>query len=335
MAAAQAAIVRLFRKTQRPTLSPALPPQGGGSALLTPAEITALAAQARLLARLPQRREVHDHHAGDWPSARLGRGLDFEESRPYAPGDDIRDMDWRTTARLSHLYVKTYREERQPVLHLVVDRGPAMRFGTRRRLKATQAARLAALVAFAAAERNAAVSASFWEAQDHDLPPAHGRHAALAIARAAAAPCPPLPPRGRGGGATPANPPAQEHRLARLAADLPRGARVLLLTDLSWLEDRHAPALARLGERCDVQVLQIVDAAERALPDIGLAQVLDLARARPRWLDTRASAAAHAQAFQARQEYLTGLLARAGIAHRLVGAEEEALLPCLTLENHA
>ena len=70
--------------------------------LLTAQDLATLAEQASVAMSLPVRREVHDHHAGDWPSAWLGRGMDFEEARPYTPGDDVRDMDWRTTARLGH-----------------------------------------------------------------------------------------------------------------------------------------------------------------------------------------------------------------------------------------
>lgn len=305
--------------------------KAGLQPLLTPAEIAALAAQAEFLARLPQRREVHDHHAGDWPSARLGRGLDFEESRPYAPGDDVRDMDWRTSARLSHPYVKTYREERQPMLHLALDRGPAMRFGTRRRLKAAQAARLAVLAAFAAAARNAAVSATVWEEPDRELPARHGRPGALAIARAAAADV------GSPAALQPERHPNHPARLNRLAAELPRGARLLLLTDLAWLTPACARPLALLGERCDVTVLHIIDPLERTLPDVGLARIHDLAAGATRWLDTRHAAPAHAAAFQARLEAARALLARAGIAHRLVGSEEDDLAPHLLagLARHA
>ncbi|MDP3123406.1 MAG: DUF58 domain-containing protein, partial [Thiobacillus sp.] len=100
--------------------------------LIAAADMAGLAAQASLLATQPMR-EVHDHHAGDWASRWLGRGLDFEESRLYSAGDDIRDMDWRTTARTGRPHLKIYREERQPAVHLVVDRGATMRFGTRHR----------------------------------------------------------------------------------------------------------------------------------------------------------------------------------------------------------
>ncbi len=290
--------------------------------LLDAGEVAELALQAVHLAHAVHRREVHDHHAGDWPSAWLGRGLDFEESRPYSPGDDIRDMDWRTTARLSHPYLKTYREERQPMLHVVLDRGPSMRFGTRRRLKAAQAARLALLVAFAAAERNAAVSATLWDTRDEDLPPRHGRAGLMELIRAAAAPCPPLPPEA-------ARSLHDADRLERLAADLPRGTRLLLVSDFTWIEGSHEPALARLAYRLDAQAVQILDPAERALPDVGLAPFQDLAGGRIRWLDTGSPSqrAAHAADFAERQARLAGLFVRTGLVHRILPSEADDLIP--------
>ena len=273
---------------------------------------------------------MHDHHAGDWPSAWLGRGLDFEEARPYAPGDDIRDMDWRTTARLGHPFIKTYREERQPMLHLVVDRGPTMRFGTRRRLKATQAARLAALAAFAAAARNTAVGATLWEPEggDRDLAPRHDRASLLALMQAVAAPCPPLPPHAYPAGTETLH---ETDRLARLAADLPRGTRLLLISDFAWLHDTHAPLLARLGERFQTLAARITDAAERSLPNVGLARFQDLSGSAPRWLDTgrAATRTAFAATAEQRRDETRGLLTRAGIASLEVGSEVDDLLPVL------
>lgn len=292
--------------------------------LISATDIAELAAQAGHLARAPSRREVHDHHAGDWPSAWLGRGLDFEEARPYIPGDDLRDMDWRTTARLGHPFVKIYREERQPVLHLVVDRGPAMRFGTRRRLKAAQAARVAVLAAFAAAERNIAVGATLWDSRDIDLPPRHTRSGILELVGHFAAPCPPLP----------LETDVALHdadRLHRLAADLPRGTRLLLISDFTWLDATHAASLAHLAERVDPLAVRVSDPVEHGLPDLGLARFLDLSLGEARWLDTgnATARAKHAVAFAEREARADRIFTRAGVEHLNLGSEIDDLLPAL------
>ena len=91
--------------------------------LLTPEEIVQLIEQADALRQArPHGREVFLRHPGDARSAHLGRGLDFEEVRAYQAGDDIRAMDWRTTARTGKPYLKIYREEHHPALHLVPHR---------------------------------------------------------------------------------------------------------------------------------------------------------------------------------------------------------------------
>ena len=116
--------------------------------LLTPEEIVALIEQADALRHTRAHgREVFLRHPGDARSAHFGQGLDFEEVRAYQAGDDIRNMDWRTTARTGEPYLKVFREEHHPALHIVVDRGAGMRFGTTRQLKAAQAARVAILAA--------------------------------------------------------------------------------------------------------------------------------------------------------------------------------------------
>lgn len=296
--------------------------------LLTTDDIADLAVQASRLARAPARREVHDHHAGDWPAAWLGRGLDFEEARPYAPGDDIRDMDWRTTARLGHPFIKTYREERQPVLHVVVDRGPSMRFGTRRHLKVAQAARVAALAAFAAAERNVAVGASLWDVDDLTLPPRHGRNGIVELVQAAAAPCPPLP-------AEAAEAVHESDRLQRLAEDLPRGAKLLLISDFFWLSAAHEMSLAHLAARTDLMAVRISDPAERELPDVGLARFQDMNSSDIRWLDTGTAAAraAHAAEFAKQRAKIDAIFSRAGVRCLDIGSETDDLIAFL--QGHA
>jgi uncharacterized protein (DUF58 family) len=292
--------------------------------LLDAGEIATLAAQAVHGARTAVRREVHDHPAGDWPSAWLGRGLDFEEARPYAPGDDVRDMDWRTTARLGHPFIKTYREERQPLLHIVVDRGPSMRFGTRRRLKVTQAARMAVLAGFAATESNIAVGATLWDRPDRTLPARHGRPGLLELVRAIAAPCAPWP-------AETGEALHERTRLQTLRTELPRGSRLLLLSDFAWLAPLHEPALASLAEWLDLLAVCITDPAERALPDVGLACFADLASAQTRWIDTGNAAVrdAHAAAFAARHARMATTLARCAVRQLDLGSEVDDLLPLL------
>lgn len=295
-------------------------PDSATAPLLTPYEIAELIEQARALSqRRRQQHEVHQRHPGDWRSVHIGPGLDYEESRPYQPGDDIRDMDWRTTARIGKPYLKVYREEHHPMLHIVLDRTAPMRFGTRVRLKVTQAARVAGVLAIAGSRDCACIGATVVEQAAVPLPCQPGDAGALAVAQAAAAPCPPL------GDVDDAA--AWRALLPRLIAEIPRGSRLIFVTDLHWLRDEHAPALNLLASRQEVAVCEIHDRAEIALPNVGLARFHDASGGAARWIDTGARSVR--TTFQSRadaqRKARSLLLRRAGIAHIAIGSDEDAL----------
>jgi uncharacterized protein (DUF58 family) len=93
---------------------------------------------------------VNTTFSGLYASVFRGQGLNFEEVREYREGDDIRNMDWKVTARTNEPHLKVYREERERSVVLCVDHGPHMFFGTRGTFKSVQAARVAALLGWAA-----------------------------------------------------------------------------------------------------------------------------------------------------------------------------------------
>ena len=289
--------------------------------LLTSKQIALLIEQAQALTQQRQQKhDVHQRHPGDSRSVHIGRGLDFEESRPYQPGDDIRDMDWRTTARIGKPYLKVYREEHHPMLHVVLDRTATMRFGTRVQLKATQAARVATVLAITSGQDCACIGGTIIAEQAVPLLCQSGKAGALALAEAAAAPCPPLPHAID----------ASAHwstLLPRLIAEIPRGSRIVLISDLYWLREQHTAALSLLASQQEVAVVEILDPAEIALPNVGLAQFRDAATGTTRWIDTRSRSVR--ATFQREAETLhreqAGWLRRAGIAHLSVRTDEMAL----------
>ncbi len=87
---------------------------------------------------------------GSYLTKLKGRGMEFAEARPYQPGDDVRYIDWRVTARTGRTHTKLYREERERPVMLVLDQCRQMFFGSRKRLKSVQAARMAALMGWRA-----------------------------------------------------------------------------------------------------------------------------------------------------------------------------------------
>src|SRR6187431_2462445 len=113
---------------------------------MLPAEI----AQAVKRIQFVTGRQVADVLAGAYLSVFRGRGMEFDEVRPYVPGDDVRSIDWNVTARVGEPFVKRYVEERELTVLLVVDVSPSQEFGSGRRSKREAAAELSALIAFSA-----------------------------------------------------------------------------------------------------------------------------------------------------------------------------------------
>lgn len=119
---------------------------------------------------------VSDAFAGEYESAFKGRGMEFEEVRPYQPGDDIRSIDWNVTARTGTPFIKIYREERELTLFFLVDVSASMQFGTVRQFKSEIAAEITALLSYAALKNNDRIGLIiFSDHIEHYLPPKKGR----------------------------------------------------------------------------------------------------------------------------------------------------------------
>src|SRR5262245_21916988 len=127
---------------------------------------------------------VQDLFAGQSESIFKGRGVEFEEVRPYVPGDEVRDIDWNVTARLGTPYVKRFVEEHELTVILAVDVSRSMRFGTAGPEKRELAAELCAVLGFAAIRNNDRVGLVLvGEKVEHFVPPARGRTHLLRMLR--------------------------------------------------------------------------------------------------------------------------------------------------------
>jgi len=121
--------------------------------------------------------------AGEYRSVFRGQGLEFAEVRQYEHGDDFRSIDWNVSARLGHPYIKTYMEERELTLLLIVDLSGSTWFGTPR-TKSALAIEVASVLALAAANTNDRVGALlFADKVERVIPPAKGRRHALRVIR--------------------------------------------------------------------------------------------------------------------------------------------------------
>jgi uncharacterized protein (DUF58 family) len=123
---------------------------------------------------------VNSLQTGAYVSHFRGRGMEFDESRPYQPGDDPRSIDWRVTARSTTAYTKLFREERERPVLVCVDLRSNMHFATRGCFKSVNASRAAALLSWAAHHRGDRLGGLiFGDTTHRELKPRLGRRAAL------------------------------------------------------------------------------------------------------------------------------------------------------------
>jgi uncharacterized protein (DUF58 family) len=209
--------------------------------------VRADAALAARALRVQARRDVSTSLTGAYRSAFRGQGLTFEELRDYAPGDDVRWLEWNATARIGRPIVKRMREERDLVLALLVDLSPSLEFGNAPKLDAVRRA-AAALSAAATAAQDRLALAIFADGLVRVLPPAAGRLALERSFRALEAPC-----RGEFTDAGPA--------LDWAAEKLPRHSVVALISD--FLFPDPGAALRRCASKHDLVALCVRDPADR------------------------------------------------------------------------
>ena len=234
-----------------------------------------LARAARVLA-LRSRRMAASLYAGGYASAFRGAGIEFDELRPYTPGDDVRSLDWNATARRGHPYVKRFREERDQTLTLLLDVSAGMGFGTTGRSKAQTAADAAALLAAAATHAGDRVAlVTFADGVRSELAAGRGEGHAWRLIQTAVA------------DASACAGAADVEGLARhLHARRARRGILVLLSDLrddGALPPRGGvgPGLASLARHRDLVTVLPVDPRELALPAAGPVRLRDAADGGP------------------------------------------------------
>jgi len=248
------------------------------------AELVALRGAARGLS-LHARRPALARLQGSHRSAQRGRGLEFEEVRLYAAGDDARNIDWRVTARRGRPHTKLFREERERPVWLVADLHDGLYFGSRRQFKSALLLRAAALLAWVAVlggDRLGAIIAA-GDAMPRILPPRSREAGALPVLETL------IDSQPRAPGLSSAQP--LSALMGALRPLLHPGSLVLVLSDFGVLDDATETALAALASHGDCRLLWLADPLEETgLPDgryqaglPGRLRWLDGADTRPGW----------------------------------------------------
>lgn len=208
-----------------------------------------------------------------------GRGMDFDEVREYEPGDDVRAIDWKATARAGHTFVKKYREERQLTVVFVVDASASGSLGSGESTKREQAIEIAGVLALSATRSDHRVGlAVFTDSVELYVPPARGRAHAFRLVSDLVA----FEPRGRE---------TNLLRALRLVRDrLSRRAVIVILSDFllgkSGIEQAE-PELRALARRHDIVAIRLGDRLDRHLPVEGLLTLEDAETGEVVEVDTR------------------------------------------------
>jgi uncharacterized protein (DUF58 family) len=234
-------------------------------------DLAALEAAARNFSFLPHQ-PVHSLLAGRHASRVRGRGLAFEELRQYLPGDDIRTMDWRVTARTGEPYVRVYTEEKDRYTFLVVDQRVEMFFGTRRAMKSVTAAEAAALSAWRVLKQGDRVGAIVFN--DDSIDQVHPERSRAAVMRVLET----IVARNRELTAdSPARPvPKQLNAALELASrQAQHDALVIVISDFNGADDTTRDLLLRITARNDVIAGLIYDPFLLELPETGTLVVTD------------------------------------------------------------
>ncbi len=221
------------------------------------------------------RRLVTDSVTGAYYSSFKGRGMDFEEVREYAIGDDVRTIDWNVSAKMDRPFVKVFREERELTIMLLVDLSASGIFGSVEQSKRERAAEIASVIAFSASQNNDKVGCLLYTDEvEHYIPPKKGRRHILRVIRDILF----FEPTGKG-----TNHKAVLDYLNRVQR---RKSVVFLISDFLDNEQptTHQPTtnnpqlfntLALTHQRHDLVSIALSDPREYELPEVGLITLED------------------------------------------------------------
>lgn len=229
---------------------------------MTPADIIKKVRRLEIRAR----HLVTDSVTGAYHSSFKGRGMDFEEVREYAIGDDVRTIDWNVSAKMDRPFVKVFREERELTLMLLIDLSASGIFGSVEQSKRERAAEIASVLAFSATLNNDKVGVLLYtDDVEHYIPPKKGRRHILRVIRDILF----FEPKGRRTG--------HKAALDYLNRVQRRKTVVFLISDFLD-ESPDSPlfsTLALTNQRHDLVCIALSDPRESELPEVGLITLED------------------------------------------------------------
>ncbi len=258
--------------------------------------------------------------SGEYHSVFKGRGMAFSEVREYAPGDDIRTIDWNVTARFGHPYVKVFEEERELTVMLLADVSASGNFGTQVRQKQDMMTEIAAVLAFSAIQNNDKVGIIFFSDKiEKYIPPKKGKSHILRIIRELI-----------------------DFKADNKGTDL--GVALKYFTNVmkkrctafvisDFISPDFTDALKIANRKHDVIALRLHDKREKEMPDIGLVRIEDKETGVHTWVDF--SLEANRKQFVInglrREDRLKDSFNRSGVDFASIATHENYVTPLMTL----
>ncbi|MDO6705861.1 DUF58 domain-containing protein [Photobacterium sp. 1_MG-2023] len=206
---------------------------------------------------LPPARSVWSQLNGQHLSRQKGRGMNFSEVRPYQPGDDIRAIDWRVTARTGKAHTKLFSEEREQPVMLLIDFSPSMRFGSQLLLKSVQAAHFASLISWLAVQQQDRVGALIYNGETlSECKPTARQQGPLSVLNAM------INLHQHSASAPAAARVSFADALRHLHHVCPKGSEIILLSDFYMLQAQDRKRLSQLRSHNRIQFVHLYDPLE-------------------------------------------------------------------------
>lgn len=193
-----------------------------------------------------------------------GRGVDFDQVRIYQPGDDVRTIDWRVTARTQEPHTKLFHEERERPIYIVVEQSPRLFFGSGRLFKSVLAAQAASLIGWAALSHNDRVGGLVFGDERQEIKPRRNKQSLLQLLDRVTRANNRLQPD------NPIDPDAFSMALRRAREVLRPGSLSVILCDERTLTEAAEQQLSLLARHVDLLLLPLFDPLDHALPAAGL-----------------------------------------------------------------
>jgi uncharacterized protein (DUF58 family) len=214
--------------------------------------------------------KVHAHQGGAYLSSFKGRGMEFDESRIYLPGDDIRSMDWKVTARTGQPYTKVFQEEHERPVLIWLDLNSSMFFATRGAYKSVIASKAATLLAWSAAANKDRLGALIFAGDDHiELRPKLGKSAVLNFIKHT------CNHPAWNSNTTDKKPRNMNQAMSRLRKVARPGSLIFMISDFREIDDKAKSHLSSIARNNDIVLIHISDPIELSLPESGQYRVSD------------------------------------------------------------